>query len=82
MRNLSVPSFRTPPRLEGADRTLRRSTEGAVVSVQTHGRPWVAVLADMVEGVVVANGLTGAEATRLRTSLWALLEPELDQEAA
>lgn len=53
-----------------------------MVSVQTHGRPWVAVLADMVEGVVVVNGLTGAEATRLRTSLWALLESELDQEAA
>lgn len=29
-----------------------------------------AVVADMVEGVVVANGLDGGEATRVRTALW------------
>jgi len=30
----------------------------------------MAVVADMVEGIVVANELTGVEATRVRTALW------------
>jgi hypothetical protein len=32
------------------------------------------VLADLVEGVVVANGLSGAAADGCRTALWAALE--------
>jgi hypothetical protein len=44
------------------------------VAVQLADRPWPAVLADMVEGVVVANLLTGAEAMRVRTALWAALD--------
>jgi hypothetical protein len=40
------------------------------VSVRLDGRPLGAVVADMVEGVVVANRLAGAEATRVRTALW------------
>jgi hypothetical protein len=70
-RGLVVPAFRSPPRLTGASRTLRRwPGGGATVSVEVGGRPREAVVADMVEGVVVANGLQGADATRLRTSLW------------
>lgn len=34
------------------------------------GRPFQAVIADMIEGIIVTNGLTGAAATRLRTELW------------
>ena len=37
-------------RLVGVDRTLRRRGGGAVVSVRLRGRPWPAVLADMIEG--------------------------------
>ena len=37
-------------------------------------RPWVAVLADMVEGVVVANRLCGSAADEVRTALWHALE--------
>ena len=52
----------------------RRSTSGAaapaVVSVRVRDRPWPAVLADMVEGVVVANGLVAPEADRARSALW------------
>lgn len=71
-RGLVVPSFRSPPRLPGAARTLRRWTGGgATVSVEVRGRPYEAVVADMVEGVVVANRVTGSDATRLRTALWA-----------
>lgn len=78
-RGLVVPSFRSPPRLTGAARTLRRwAGGGATVSVEVRGRPYEAVVADMVEGVVVVNRVTGADATRLRTALWAAV---LDGEA-
>jgi hypothetical protein len=56
--------------LVGADRTLRRRPGGAVVAVHLRGRPWPAVLADMIEGVIAANGLTPPSATRVRTDLW------------
>lgn len=69
-RGLLAPSFRCPPRLVGADRTLRRRPGGAVVAVRLRGRPWPAVLADMIEGVIAANGLAPPLATRVRTDLW------------
>jgi hypothetical protein len=70
-RGLVAPAFRSPPRLRGVERTLQRSRSGWVtVSVRLDGRPFGAVVADMVEGVVVSNRLEGAEATRVRTSLW------------
>ncbi|MFP5487431.1 MAG: hypothetical protein ACLGHQ_03905 [Acidimicrobiia bacterium] len=69
------PSYRCPPRLVGVDRTIRRRPEGAIVSVRVRGRPWPAVLADMIEGVVVANGLTPPQSDRLRTELWAVCAP-------
>jgi hypothetical protein len=70
-RGLSVPAFRSPPRLPQAERTVRRRADGsATVSVQLRGRPFVAVVADMVEGVIVSNGLDQVAATRARTALW------------
>jgi hypothetical protein len=38
--------------------------------VVVRDRPWVAVQADMIEGVVAANLLAGADADRARTALW------------
>ncbi len=73
--DLRAPSFRSPPRVAGATRTLRRRGGGAVVSVLVHERPWAAVLADLVEGVVVANGLTGRAAEQARTALWDAVAP-------
>ena len=70
-RGLVGPSFRCPPRLVGVDRTLRRHGGGVVVAVRLRGRPWAAVLADMIEGVVVANRLQPPHADRLRNELWA-----------
>lgn len=64
------PSFRSPPRLVGVDRSLRRFQSGASVAVAVRNRPWQAVLADMIEGVVVANGLHPPAADRLRAALW------------
>ena len=69
-RGLIGPSFRCPPRLVGVDRTIRRRSDGAIVSVRLRGRVWAAVLADMIEGVVVANDLAPADSDRLRAELW------------
>jgi len=70
-RGLVVPGFRTPPRVPGAERTLRRRNDGgATIAVVMRGRPYQAVVADLIEGVVVANALDGTEATRVRTQLW------------
>ena len=68
---LRVPAFRTPPRVAGLDRTIRRGPAGAVlVSVRSRGRAWPAVLADMIEGVVCANELSPHDAARVRNELW------------
>lgn len=41
-----------------------------MIAVQVKDRPSVAVLADMVDGVIAANGLSGREAAELRDELW------------
>ena len=51
-------------------RSLRRYRGGAVVAVQLKARPWLAVLSDMIEGVVVVNSLASPNADRLRSELW------------
>jgi hypothetical protein len=66
---LVVPAFRCPPRVAGVPRTVRRYPGGAVVSVQLRGRPFPDVAADMVEGVLVVNGLRGPAAERMRAAL-------------
>ena len=73
-RGLVGPSFRCPPRLVGVDRAIRRRPDGAVVSIRLKDRPRGAVVADMIEGVVVANGLRPPAADRLRTELWTALD--------
>lgn len=81
-RGMVGPSFRCPPRLVGVDRSIRRRGDGAIVSVRLRGRPWVAVLADMIEGVVAANRLVAPEADRLRADLWLLCGAEQVSDAA
>lgn len=44
------------------------------MAVAVRGRPWAAVVADMIEGVVVANHLTGAAADQCRTAMWSAVE--------
>jgi len=74
---LVVPGFRSPPRLREADRSLRRNRSGScTVSVRLKGRPWSAVVGDMIEGVIAANRLAGPTADRTRTALWAAVEAE------
>jgi len=67
---LVVPSFRSPPRTLGLDRSIRRPRSGVVVSVRLRDRPWIAVLVDMIDGIIVANLLEGADSSRLRSLLW------------
>jgi hypothetical protein len=70
-RGLLVPGFRSPPGLPGAERTVRRRRDGGTtVAVVVKGRPFQAVVADLIEGIVVANDLDGTTATRVRTALW------------
>lgn len=81
-QGLRAPAFRSPPRLVGVGRSISRRRDGtATVSVALRGRPWAAVLADLVEGVVAANRLRGIAADRCRAALWASLG-EAGEEAA
>ena len=66
---LTVPAFRSPPRRPGAPRTIRRLPGGPVVSVVLRDRAFGEVLADMVEGIVIANRLQDPAATRVRRTL-------------
>lgn len=66
---LEVPAFRSPPRVSGAARTIRRFPGGTVVSVRIRGRGFGDVVSDMVEGVLVANRVEGEARVRLRTAL-------------
>ena len=75
--NLDVPVFRSPPRLPGRDRTVRRRRVGGgsvVVAVRLVDRPFASVQADLIEGICVANRVTGHEAEVLRGRMWDALE--------
>lgn len=82
-QGLVMPGFRSPPRKIGRRRTLARYPDGSMtVAVMVRNRLWVAVLADMIEGVVVANQLDGVDAEALRDQLWESLEDESAQREA
>jgi hypothetical protein len=70
--DLVVPGFRTPPRIVGMDRTLRRGPDGVggVVAVRLRDRPFTAVVSDMIEGVIAINRLMPPDADRVRHALW------------
>lgn len=68
-RDLDVPSFRSPPHRPFVDRTIRRAQGRSVVAVRVKARPTTAVLADMVDGTMLANGLLDLPSP-LRTALW------------
>ena len=74
-RGLQPPAFRSPPRLDGARRTIRRAEDSTVIAVRLRGRTAGEVAADMVEGVVVANRLSGADAARCRAELEEVVAP-------
>jgi hypothetical protein len=72
---LVVPGFRSPPRLVGVQRSIKRAPGGATVAVAVRGRPWPAVQADLIEGIIAANRLTSPAADRAREALWGAIAP-------
>lgn len=68
---LVVPAFRAPPKT-GANRTLRRLPDAVVVSVRLD-RPAGEVVSDMVDGIILANQLSGEREHDTRTLLIAAL---------
>ena len=73
---LVPPAFRSPPGADGPRRAVRRHRgRVATVVVRREGRPVADVAADMVEGVVVANSLTGPPADACRSALAAAAAP-------
>lgn len=75
--DLVAPSFASPPSVPGVNRTMRRlpGSSGAPacahVLVRLWGRSLEAIRADMIDGVLAANGLggEGADAGEVRRCL-------------
>ncbi len=75
-QGIDVPAFRSPPRSPGIRRAIRRERDGSTtVSVMLRGRPAVAVVADMIDGMVAAAQLGDIEAGPIRDELWAAALP-------
>lgn len=66
---LAPPSFASPPRRCGVERTVRRWPGGARVAVLRTERPAARVLDDMVEGLLLVNDVRGVEAAQARALL-------------
>ena len=81
LRGLEVPTFRSPPSIDGVQRSIKRRRGSPVVSIQLRGRQWVEVLADMIEGILVANDLPPAKAQMLRNALWLSVDTGLSEAA-
>jgi len=63
--------FRSPPKAPDVNRSIRSERDGSVtVSVRMRGRPAMAVVADMIEGVVRASGLSGPAGAQIQNELW------------
>jgi len=82
LRGLTAPGFKSPPGISGAQRSIRRRSGSPVIAVRMKGRPWSAVVSDMIEGVVVANDLSGLPADRARTAMWLAVEDSGELRAA
>ncbi len=74
-----VPAFRSPPRVRGASRTLKRYPGGAVVSVRLRERTYADVVDDMIDGVLATNRVSAESRPRLRQAFQlALGEVDID----
>lgn len=78
---VDAPGFRSPPKAPGVRRSIRREKDGsATVSVALRGRPGIAVVGDMIDGIVSAAALSGVEAGAVRDDLWSAAAGLLDDE--
>lgn len=78
---LRVPAFRSPPGLAGADRTIRRRHGNLVVAIRIRDRAFSDVVADVIEGVLIANGVPRGHDLRVRRRLLAAVEPTVHRAA-
>lgn len=67
--DLTAPAWRTLPSNDDRERAIRRTAAGDTVLVRLTGRPRSVVIADMVEGIIASNHLTGEPAARARRIL-------------
>ena len=74
LRGLQVPTFRSPPGIADEQRSIQRREQSSTVAVVVKGRPWGAVVADMIEGIVAANLLDSRRADTVRSALWLAVE--------
>ena len=79
LRGLVVPVFASPPPRADLDRSIRRRNGSPIVSVRLKGRPRGAVLADMIEGIIVASDFEGARADLARSALWLAVDGDSDE---
>lgn len=71
---LVVPAFRSPPTDPDVDRSiLRRPSGDIIVGVKLKDRPFAAVLADLIDAIIVVNEVAAADQGPVRRSLWAAL---------
>ena len=65
-----IPQFRCPPPSAKYQRSVRKTgDENLSISIVIRGRPWLAILADIVEGFVIANTQSGQD-SEIRNILW------------
>lgn len=75
---MNTPAFRSPPKTRGLQRSIKRRPDGsATVSVSLRGRPAVAVVADMIDGVMAANEPGSTRSAVVRDRLWSAATPFL-----
>lgn len=82
LRDLVVPVFASPPSRRDLHRSIRRRNGSPVVSIRLGDRPRGAVLADMIEGIVVANYLEDSKADLVRSTLWLAIDGEGEEDDA
>ncbi len=69
--SLTVPVFRSPPRVADVDRTvMREGSRSPVVSIRLVGRPVPAVQADIIDSVLHVNEPSRATAELFRRTAW------------
>ena len=73
LQGLVAPGFRSPPRLAGVNRSVLRRGSNASIAVRVRGRPWSDVVADMIDGLLIVNGIEGPGAESARAALHAAL---------
>lgn len=77
----NAPGFRSPPRIPGVKRSVTRNRDGSVtVAVAVRHRPVMAVVADMIDGIILTSG--SASGSDLYDALWSAAQDWLHNQQA